>query len=99
MVLSMFSTSILGLITAFSPNFLLLLLLRAMLGLFIAGIPSIAMAYVAEEFNPSGIGKIMGLYISGTSIGGLAGRMIISTLTDIFSWRLALIVVGVMTFF
>jgi MFS transporter, YNFM family, putative membrane transport protein len=97
MVLSMFCTSIVSILSALSPNFFTLLFLRAMLGVFIAGIPSIAMAYVAEEFNPAGIGKIMGLYISGTSIGGLAGRIITGALTDLFSWRIALIVIGILS--
>jgi YNFM family putative membrane transporter len=96
MTLSMLFTSILGLLTAFTPNFGTLLVFRALLGVFIAGIPSIAMGYIAEEFNPQGIGKIMGLYISGTSIGGMAGRIITGVITDFFSWRFALITIGVL---
>ena len=94
MTLSMIFTSILGLSTALSPSFLTLLIFRALLGIFIAGVPSIAMAYVAEEFNPQAIGKIMGLYISGTSIGGMGGRIITGILTDLFNWRIALVIIG-----
>lgn len=94
MTLSMIFTSILGLSTALSANFITLLIFRALLGIFIAGVPSIAMAYVAEEFNPKAIGKIMGLYISGTSIGGMGGRIITGILTDLFTWRIALIIIG-----
>ena len=97
MMISMLVTSVLGLLTAFTPNFLSLLLLRAMLGVFVAGVPSIAMAYVAEEFDPSTIGKVMGLYISGTSIGGMSGRIITGILTDWFNWRAALMGVGILT--
>jgi YNFM family putative membrane transporter len=96
MVTSMFFTSILGLITALSPNFITLVVVRFLLGFFIAGVPSIAMAYVAEEFHPDGLGKIMGLYISGTSIGGMAGRIITSVLTDLFNWRIALATIGML---
>jgi MFS transporter, YNFM family, putative membrane transport protein len=98
MVLSMIFTSGLGMIMAFSPNFISLVLLRACLGVFAAGVPSIAMAYVAEEFHPIGIGKIMGLYISGTSIGGMAGRILTSLLTDFFSWRAAMFTIGAISF-
>jgi MFS transporter, YNFM family, putative membrane transport protein len=94
MVLSMFFTSFLALLTALSPNFATLLVFRALLGIFIAGVPSIAMAYIGEEFHPKGIGRIMGLYISGTTIGGMAGRILIGVLTDLFTWRIALTVVG-----
>lgn len=97
MMVSLILTSILGLLTAFSPNFITLLLLRALLGIFIAGVPSIAMAYVGEAFNPVGIGKIMGLYISGTSLGGMAGRIITGVLTDLFTWRIALGTIGLLS--
>ncbi|RLQ93827.1 MFS transporter [Falsibacillus albus] len=97
MLLSMLCTSLLGIATSWSPNFFTLISLRALLGVFIAGVPSIAMAYVSEEFHPGGIGKVMGLYISGTSIGGMAGRIITGALTDMFSWRMALMCVGILT--
>lgn len=96
MMVSLSLTSLLGFATAFSPTFMTLLLLRALLGVFIAGLPSIAMAYVGEEFNPKGIGKIMGLYISGTSIGGLVGRITAGIFTDLFSWRVALAFIGIL---
>jgi YNFM family putative membrane transporter len=98
MVLSMFLTSILGLLTALSPNFVTLLPERALLGVFIAGVPSIAMAYVGEEFRPEGIGVIMGLYVAGTSIGGMSGRIFTGILTDLFNWRVALVCIGILTF-
>lgn len=98
MVLSLLFTSVLGMMITFSPNFISLVLFRAFLGVFAAGVPSIAMAYVAEEFHPSGIGKIMGLYISGTSIGGMAGRILTSLLTDFFSWRAAVFTIGAISF-
>jgi MFS transporter, YNFM family, putative membrane transport protein len=97
MSLSLIFTSILCVLTALSPNFLTLLIFRALLGIFIAGVPAIAMAYVAEEFHPKGIGQIMGLYISGTSIGGMAGRMITGALTDLFTWRIALTAIGMIS--
>jgi MFS transporter, YNFM family, putative membrane transport protein len=97
MMMSMLLTSILAMAMAFSPNFLSLVLARTFLGMTAAGIPSLAMAYVAEEFHPAGIGKVMGLYISGTSIGGMVGRIVTGVLTDLFSWRTALFTIGVIS--
>jgi YNFM family putative membrane transporter len=97
MVCSMFLTAIIGFLTAFSPNFITLVILRSVLGIVIAGVPSIAMTYVGEEFAPRGLGQIMGLYISGTSIGGMAGRIITGILTDLFTWRIALAAIGALT--
>lgn len=96
MMASLILTSLLAILTAFSPNFITLLAFRAALGISSAGLPSIAMAYVGEEFNPKGIGRIMGLYISGNSFGGLSGRMITGVLTDLFSWRIAIGTVGLL---
>ena len=94
MAISLFATSVLGLLTAFSPNFAALLAMRGLLGFFLAGVPAIAMAYVGEEFDPRGLGKMMGLYISGTSLGGMSGRLLTGLLTDLFSWRAALGIIG-----
>ncbi|OMP65982.1 MFS transporter [Domibacillus epiphyticus] len=95
MITSMFAASIIGILTAFSANFWTLLAFRAILGIFLAGVPAIAMAYVSEEFNPKAIGTAMGLYISGTSIGGMSGRVLTGLLTDLFNWQVALITIGI----
>ncbi|MFS8515104.1 MAG: MFS transporter, partial [Planifilum fulgidum] len=94
MVASLLLSSLLAMATAWSPNFSFLLLFRLMEGILLAGLPAVAMAYLGEEIDPSSLGMAMGLYISGNSIGGLAGRVLSGTLTDLFSWRLALAAIG-----
>ncbi|WP_028403425.1 MFS transporter [Ectobacillus panaciterrae] len=97
MTLSLFSVSALVLLTSFVPNFHLLLALRILEGILFAGLPSIAMAYLGEEIEPTSLGVAMGLYISGNTIGGLGGRIIIGTLTDFLNWRLAIVGIGVLS--
>ncbi|MDR3597325.1 MFS transporter [Clostridium sp.] len=94
MCFSLFATSILAVLTAFAPNFHILLLLRCLQGFVLAGLPAIAMAYISEEVDRSSLGMVMGLYISGNSIGGMSGRIIIGIITDFFNWRLALGCIG-----
>lgn len=94
MVVSLLLSSLLAIATAWSPNFSSLLLFRLMQGIILAGLPAVAMAYLGEEIAPSSLGVAMGLYISGNSIGGLAGRVLAGTLTDVFSWRMALATIG-----
>jgi YNFM family putative membrane transporter len=53
------------------------------------------MAYLAEEIEPESLGLSMGLYISGSAFGGMVGRMVTSVLSDFFSWRVALVAMGV----
>lgn len=76
---------------------MMLLLFRAMLGVFVAGVPSIAMAFIGKEFSSKDSLMIMGFYISGSSIGGMTGRLFTGLLTDLFSWRLAFATIGVIS--
>jgi len=94
MAISLLSSAILAVVVAFTNNFAVLLAVRSLQGIILAGFPAIAMAYINEEFDPTVTGLVMGIYVSGSSIGGLAGRIIVSTLTDFFSWHTALAGLG-----
>ena len=60
---------------AAAPSWGALLALRALTGLALSGLPAVAMAYLADEIAPSSLGFAMGLYISGSTIGGMVGRV------------------------
>ncbi|ETT82912.1 MFS transporter [Viridibacillus sp. FSL R5-0477] len=98
MAFSMFAGAILTLFIALAPNYSILLTLRIVQGIVFAGLPAIAMAYLGEEVEPKSLGIAMGLYISGNTIGGLGGRIIVGTMTDLFSWRIGMIAIGVISF-
>ncbi|MGA9358442.1 MAG: MFS transporter [Mycobacterium sp.] len=90
-------SSIIGLLLPFSPTLGVLLAGRALHGIALAGIPAVAMAYLAEEVHASSLGSAMGRYIAGTTIGGLAGRIVPSLIVDVSNWRIALLVCSLMT--
>jgi MFS transporter, YNFM family, putative membrane transport protein len=90
MTASLVLSSLLMVLAACSPGFAALLMLRAVQGVALAGLPAVAMAYLAEEVHPEHAGFTIGLYIAGNSVGGLAGRVLSGVLTDAFSWRVAL---------
>jgi MFS transporter, YNFM family, putative membrane transport protein len=90
MTASLVLSSLLMVLAACSPGFAALLMLRAVQGVALAGLPAVAMAYLAEEVHPEHAGFTVGLYIAGNSVGGLAGRVLSGVLTDTFSWRVAL---------
>ena len=94
MTISIFAASILTLALAFASNFEMILLLRVVQGAVFAGLPAIAMAYLGEEIEPASLGIAMGLYISGNSVGGLSGRVIIGTLTDFYNWHIGMLMLG-----
>lgn len=97
MTFSLSAASLLAILTAFAPGFHYLLLLRVLQGAVLAGLPAIAMAYLGEEIEGKSLGIAMGLYISGNSIGGMGGRIIIGAVTDFFNWRVALCSIGVLS--
>lgn len=97
MITSLFLTSLLAVATVFCTSFSSLLVLRLAQGLVLAGIPSVAMAYLGEEMDARAIGSAMGLYISGNALGGMSGRIGSALLCDYFSWQSAIAMIGVLS--
>lgn len=95
MSLAIIIAALLTLGMAISTSFELILGMRLIQGILLAGFPALAVAYVNEEFDPKIIGLAIGVYVSANPIGGLTGRLIISTLTDFFSWRVGLGIAGI----
>ena len=88
--------AILDLAASFDPSWHGLLAARALEGLLLGGVPAVAMAYLAEEIEPSHLGKTMGLYIGGNAFGGMTGRVGMAMMADATSWQAALGVLGVL---
>jgi len=94
MFASMCAAAMLNLACAAAPTWPLFLLGRALEGLALGGVPSVAMAYIAEETPPERLGSAMGLYVSGTAFGGMTGRVAIGALSQVCGWRGALAIVS-----
>lgn len=82
--------------SAVAPDFHLLLLCRAGLGVCIAGVPAAAMAYLGDEIAPERRSRAMGLYIAANALGGMSGRFIVAGVTDWMDWRYGLAALGVL---
>lgn len=96
MTFSLVTSAILTILTGFAPTFESLIVFRVLQGITLAGLPAVAMAYLGEEIEPRSLGLTMGLYISGNSVGGMSGRVISGVLTDLFSWQIAIIGMGIL---
>lgn len=94
MFASMAAAAILNIVAAAVPWWPGFLVVRALEGLVLGGVPAVAMAYLAEEIDPKGLGLSMGLYVAGTAFGGMAGRVGTGVLTQFISWRAALGLIG-----
>ena len=87
---SVAATSGFALLSAVAPTWHTLLLLRGLQGVAMAGLPAVAMAYLREEVHSASHARASGLYIAGTAVGGMAGRLIAGGLSDVGGWRFAL---------
>lgn len=96
MFTSLILAAVFGIAAAFAPTWHLLLLFRALEGAALGGAPAVAMAYLAEEIEPMGLGTAMGLLIGGNAFGGMSGRVVTGFVTEHFGWRPALATVGVL---
>jgi MFS transporter, YNFM family, putative membrane transport protein len=94
MVAALAVAALMTLLCALAGSFGQLLAARALLGVALGGMPAVAMAYLGEEIEAEHLGLAMGLYISGSACGGMVGRMLGSVLSDFYSWRAALVVLG-----
>ncbi len=90
MAVSLVASSILCGLCAAMPGFGGLVFVRALMGLAFSGLPSVAMAYLVEEMSPEAAGLGMGLYIGGSAIGGMTGRLLTAAVAQDFGWRAAL---------
>lgn len=94
MTASMFASAALTTLSPLAPTWSTFLGMRTLEGIAFSGLPAVAMAYLSEEMHPGSVGLAMGLYVGGTAVGGLCGRLLIGILTDKADWRTALAVVG-----
>lgn len=95
MFISMAVASVLNIIAAFMQEWHALLIARALEGLVLGGVPAVAMAWLAEEIDPAHLGKAMGLYVGGTAFGAMMGRVGMGLISEFYSWRIALGVLGI----
>jgi YNFM family putative membrane transporter len=94
MSISLVGAAVLTIATAFAPDWHLMLVIRALQGFVLGGVPAVAMAYLAEEIDPRGLGATMGLYVGGTAFGGMSGRVLTGIFAEYLSWRPALFLIG-----
>ncbi|HEY9395052.1 MAG TPA: MFS transporter [Nocardioides sp.] len=88
---------VLGLLTPLAPGFTTLLVLRSLEGLALGGVPALAVAYLAEEIHVRHVSLAAAIYISGTTVGGLLGRVITGPFADLGGWRLGVTAGGVLS--
>ncbi|ABK71320.1 MFS transporter [Mycolicibacterium smegmatis] len=88
--------TVLGLLVPFAPTYALLLCGRFVEGLALAGVPAVAVAYLTEEINAGHAARAAGTYVAGTTIGGLAGRLVTGPVAEFAGWRVGVLTVALL---
>lgn len=96
MRIALVSATVLGLCMPWCPWFDLLLGVRVLEGVALGGIPGVAVTYLSEEIDRTHAAVAAGTYVAGTTIGGLAGRLIAAPIADATDWRLGAFAVAVL---
>lgn len=89
---SALAATLIGLALPCAPDAHWLIALRLLQGVAVAGVPAVAMTWLAEELHEDALGHAMGLYVAGTTVGGLLGRLVPAGLLELTTWRPALFV-------
>ncbi|BBX47228.1 MFS transporter [Mycobacterium cookii] len=87
--------TLVGMLVPFSPAFSLLLAGRFVEGLMVGGVPAIAVAYLTEEVDPVHAARAAGIFVGGTTIGGLLGRLVSGPVAEVAGWRVGVFTVAV----
>src|SRR5690554_3397912 len=94
MVLGLAGAVVAGVVAALAPTFALMLLARAVQGAAMAAVPAAALAWVAENVASGWVTRVAGLYVAGTTVGGMGGRVLGGVVADLTTWRTAMLVVA-----
>ena len=95
---AMFAIVVPTVVMTFAGSVAQLAFWRFVQGLLLPPIFAVAVAYIGDEWPPSDVTRVAGIYISGSSVGGFCGRFIPGLLTDAIGWRSAIQVVALITF-
>ena len=98
MLCSLVLIPLVNLLMFFSQELSHLIFLRTLLGVSLAGFIAVAVAYMAEEFEPQALLVAVGGYISANSLGGVIGRLYGGVMTDFVGLKWTIFSMSVLSF-
>ncbi|MHC2186296.1 YNFM family putative membrane transporter [Rathayibacter agropyri] len=93
MRIAVLTSVVVALLACVAPSFELLLVLRFVGGAALGAVPALAVAAIHDRIDGSGATAAATAYVSGTTIGGAAGRLLAGPLASALGWRGALVIV------
>lgn len=95
MVASIIAASLLTILTSFSTNFNILIVLNFLKGLALSGVTAVALAYLSEEVSIGILGTAIAIYLSGNTIGGMSGRVLSLLIASKYDWHFSVLIIGI----
>ncbi|MEV4360559.1 MFS transporter [Nonomuraea sp. NPDC049625] len=96
-VWSVLASVIIGLLLPLAPSFPVLLVMRAVQGVAVAGFAGVAAAYLADAVGTARLPAAVGAMIAGNSVGGMLGRLGAGFAAGPMGWHGALLAVAVLS--
>lgn len=96
MTFAICAATVFGLLVPLSPDLATLLFLRLLEGIALGGIPALAIAYLNEEVSRGHAAAAAGSYVAGTTVGGLAGRIVAGPVGELWGWRAGSLAVSIL---
>ncbi|MFD1493806.1 MULTISPECIES: MFS transporter [Microbacterium] len=90
MALGILAATLLGVAAPFAGDIALFLVVRLLEGIALGAVPAVALAYLSEEVDAGHAAAAAGSYVAGTTVGGLAGRLVAGPVADLTEWRAGL---------
>ena len=87
MAIGVIAATGLGMLAPFGGAIGPVLALRFVEGIALGAVPAVALAYLAEEVGPRHAAAAAGSYIAGTTVGGLAGRIVSGLVAELWGWQ------------
>lgn len=95
MTVSAVITAIISAVIPFVHTFGQLLVLRAIAGLALGAIPALAIAYLLRRVHEPRASAIAGIYVAGTTVGGMSGRLLSGLVGAASgSWRTGMVTIS-----
>lgn len=91
---SIIVATVLGLLVPLSSSLPMLLTIRFFEGAALGGLPAIAIAYLSEEVHRNHTALAAATYVSGTTLGGLLGRIVAGPVAELTDWRIGTLTVS-----
>jgi len=95
---AMFAVTVPVVMETFAAAPAALIFWRFVEGLLLPPIFTVVLAYVGDEWPRREIAGVAGLYVSASSLGGFAGRMVPGGVGELAGWRLGFLAVAIIGF-